>query len=299
MKLLLDPAAAPAAGAPPVPAPAPAPAPKPAAAPPAPTKPASTPVPDDGPDPFADMDKRIADIRESKKAIREPKPPEPKPEPKPGEPAADPKAGQQPPQPDPAPKQLRQQYEKTAAELKQKSEAMTALEKRIAEAEAKGKDATSLAERLAARDKEYEALQVELRGLKAEMSPEFVEKYEKPFNRAAEHAKKVFSKLRVGGLVEDEQTGATVWKPERQADWEKDFGKLYYLHRDDPAPANEEVEKMFGKSASIVLNQIGQLEQLDTQMADAKAEERSSWKERQTKAEAERAQQKEAYESAS
>jgi len=230
------------------------------------------------------MDARVEKIRQSKKAEREP---EKKPEPKPVE-APKGEVTPEPPKPvvpDPGPKQLRQQYEKTAAELKAKSEQVSALEKRIADAESKGKDSTALAERLATREKEYESLQAEVRALKQEASPEFKVKYDKPFNTAAAYAKRDVEQLLVAN--EDGTNRTATWN---------DFSRLYQLPK---GKAIQEANQLFGDTAPIVIQHLTELQRLDYQRAVALEEEKAGWKERETKTQAEQAQQREAFEAAS
>lgn len=280
--ILYAPDAAPAAGATAAPAapksPAASPAPSPAAASPAPAPPAKAGAgASDAPDPFDDLDAKY----NLKRHIEEPKPPEP---PKPPEaPAPGVKKDATPAAPSPGPKQLREEYEKTKGELKAKSEQITALEARIADAEAKGKETATLAERLAAREKEFEALQVELRAVKGEMSPEFKAQYEKPFMKAAALAEREVNQLQV--LDPDTQ------EPVRKASFDRDFTLIYGLDR---LEAKKQALKLFGDEAGIVMEHYTALHRLDDLKRDAEQEERASWKSKEEQRTAQEAQQREA-----
>lgn len=279
--LLYAPDAAPAASAPTAPAAPKSPAPSPSA-PSASASPAPTPTAkagqgaSDAPDPFDELDARY----NTKRHIEEPKAPEP-PKP-PAEPTKE-KAAATPPPPSPGPKQLREEYEKTKAELKAKSDEITALQTKYQEAEAKGKETATLAERLAAREKEFEALQVELRAVKGEMSPEFKAQYEKPFMKAAALAEREVNQLQV--LDPDTQ------EPVRKASFDRDFTLIYGLDR---LEAKKQALKLFGDEAGIVMEHYTALHRLDDLKRDAEQEERASWKTKEEQRTAQESQRREA-----
>jgi len=221
-RILLDPVA-PAGGggtpAPAKPATAPAAAPSPSPAPAA-VAPAAAPEPASD-DPFA-----------------------PPPKPAGAAPAAAPAKPAAPVVPDDidklAPKELRERYKATKAERDALTKAKTDLEAKIKQFESQGKDTTALTGRLAALEKERDAAYAELRAAKQEASPEFKEKYDKPFNTAAERARKQVLELQVANAEDGTNRPAT---------WE-DFSALYSL---PVGKAIEQANTLFGTSAQFVL----------------------------------------------
>jgi hypothetical protein len=246
-RLLLDPVAtaggapaAPAAAAQPKPTAAPAPTPS-AAAPP------STPAETASDDPF-----------------------EP---PKKAAPAAAPKPGEKPaaattaPLDDIdklAPKELRERVKALKLESQTATTAKSALEKKIAEYEAAGKDTTALTGRLTAVEKERDAALAELRAAKQEASPEFKEKFEKPFSTAAERARKQITELSVTN-PDDGTTRAATWQ---------DFAAIYQL---PVGKAIEQANALFGTTANYVLQLREKLLDLDTARAAALEEEKAQF----------------------
>lgn len=201
------------------------------------------------------------------------------------------------------PKGFRDELEKTKAELKAKSDSAAKLEARIAEMEARGQDTTALTERLAQREKELEEIKGELYLAKSEVSPEFTEKWDKPFEKAAEYARNVIERLQVGAIVEidDPNTGEKrrEWRPTEKANWEKHFVRLYHLAQDDPAGALEQAEYFFGKGAPIVVQQLNELTRRDYERSMAREEEKKTWKEKVNAKQAEQIKEREAFQSAS
>lgn len=276
LALLLSPDSAGGGAA--APAAAPAPAPAPAAA-----KPAGDATPataaDSEPNPFDALDGMIAKNRGKE-------PPKPEADDK-GDATKD-KAGDAPPAakdkdkaaaPDPktvaatGPKALREQLDKTNAELKSLREKAAGYETKMAEFEKRGKDTTTLADRLAAVEKEKETLQADLRALRQEASPEFKAKYEAPFDRAREAAFKVVAQLNTA--AKETEDGTVV--PGRKATWD-DFTRIYAL---DYGAAQEEAEKLFGKSERIVMAHYDKLHMMWDEKQSALQDEKANWKKRE------------------
>jgi hypothetical protein len=173
-----------------------------------------------------------------------------------------------------APKELRERYKTTKAErdaAKAERDALTKaktdLEAKIKSFEAQGKDTTALTGRLTAIEKERDAALAELRAAKQEASPEFKEKYDKPFNAAAERARKQVTEL----AVTNAEDGTT-----RPATWE-DFTALYSL---PVGKAIEQANALFGASANFVLGLREKLLDMDTARQSALQEERAQFKQR-------------------
>lgn len=182
------------------------------------------------------------------------------------------------------PKALRSQLEKVNGELREMREAKTALEARIKEFDSKGKDTTVLAEQLANLQKEHETTLSELRALKQEASPEFKEKWDKPFNQTAEYARREVEQL----LVTSADGNS------RQAQW-NDFVALYQM---PTGAAIAKAKELFGEAAPIVTQHLAELHRLDFQRKNALEEEKAKWKETETAQAARATQQQEAFKAA-
>jgi hypothetical protein len=179
------------------------------------------------------------------------------------------------------PKELRESYERTKAERDEAMARVAEYERKLAEAEARGKDTTVLAEKLAKAEEELRAAQSELRAARREFSPEFVEKYHKPFNEAAEFARSDIEQL----VVMDDEAG------ERQATWD-DFVALYRLPK---GRALMEVRRLFGEEqAPLVISHLNELQRLERVRVAAERQERASWEQREREEAARLAQQREA-----
>ena len=272
-----------------VPTPTPAPAPAPAA-----PKPAPTPAPA-AKEPVRDMEPNIFDEIDARLNPK-PKPAEPPKVAEPDEPDAPPEPDA--PEPDKPvvkaedkdkrsliPKFAREQIAKTNAELKAAKEAFAAKEARLAELEGGSKETTTLAERLAAVEKERDEALAEARGLKQEVSPEFKERFEKPFERAANEAKRFVDQLTVV-----DQDGS-----QRKATWEQDFAALYALPE---IKAVEAAEALFGKHAPRVMARYDELHRLSSIADEARESEKANWKQTQSQNEARSIQQREASQAA-
>lgn len=148
-----------------------------------------------------------------------------------------------------SPKWYREQISLKSSELEKATRRMQELESKVSEFEKKGLDTTVLNEQLEARNKAYEKAQAELSAVKYERSPEYKDKYEKPFNDAAEYAKQIVEQLRV-----ELPDGS-----ERNATW-NDFAAIYNM---SPAQAEIAVNKLFPGSTSIVLRHYDKLRELE------------------------------------
>lgn len=181
------------------------------------------------------------------------------------------------------PKQFRErkeQLEKELAETKKAHEASTAsiaeLQKKVSEYESKGKDTAGLLAQIDAERKEKDALMSEIRALKQETSPEFKEKYDKPFNRQAEYAQQA-----VHGITKVDGTPFT---------WDTDFAALY--HMPYAAARAKAIEELGAENAQTVMDEIRDLKKLDFARNQALAEEKKQWSERNKADEAKAAETK-------
>ena len=262
--------------------PAPPPAPSPASASPSPSSAPSPSPSSGGDDPFeAEF---LAGAKEAVAAPHStPKAPEPAP--------AAPKAGEKPPAkpttpstaakpPEGGPKELRAELDRVRAERDNFKTQQAALEKRISEAESKGKDTAALAERAAKLEQTIAEREGELRMLKQEASPEFKDKYDKPFTEAAEYAREV-----VGQLTVTDDSGTT-----RIATWD-DFAALY---TQPYSKAIDQATAMFGNAAQVVINHLTELHRLDSVRHRALKSERENAAVRMKDEEGKRVQSQEA-----
>ena len=179
------------------------------------------------------------------------------------------------------PKELRTAYERAERELGDTRTERDSLRKKIEDFERKGRDTTVLSEQLAVKEKELASTRAELRAMKQEASPEFKDKYDKPFNTAAEFAKRQIEQL----TVTDAEG-----QPERRATWE-DFAALYQMPY---SAAIARAKEKFGDAASVVVQHMSDLQKLDYQRSVALKEERDHASERQKADDAKRIQETEA-----
>lgn len=239
----------------------------PAAAPSTPTAPAAPSTPSAPSKSFSDLDTR-ASAKPQKAAPQTPATPAPEkgkaaPPAKTDEPAAPDKG-----KGDGGPKQLREQYEKTNAELSEARSRIAQFEAKIKDYESKGKDTTALSEKLAAIEKEKEELASQIRALKREASPEFKKQYEEPFQDAAEFVKRRIEQMQVNeGDADNPKT--------RSAKWD-DFVELYNMPFSKAAVL---AKQAFGEMAPVVLQHISDLQKLDFQRAQALKKEQDRWAE--------------------
>ena len=252
---------APKTAAPPAaaPTPSPAPSPSPGAGVPPPAAPANAPAAGGDDNPYGEVDAAFtkAGIAEAPKAADKP-------------PKADKAPG--------VPKELRAELDRVKGELKAKSESYASLEAKIADYERRGKDTSVLSEQLETERKEKEELRAELRRAKKEVDPEFVKKYEAPFNRLADRARSVVEQIQ----VEDTEAGTV-----KAATW-ADFTKVYGLNE---FIATKEAKRLFGEDgAGIAMGYYRQLHELEDSKRTALEEVKAKWKEEETAEESKRIQ---------
>lgn len=171
------------------------------------------------------------------------------------------------------PKALREQLAKTSKERDESAANIKKYEAKIKEWESKGLDTAALTEQLAREQKEKEDLMAQVRMLRKEVDPAFKEKWDKPFEQAAEYARRVVEGLEV--QVKDEAGDVTSTRP---AKWD-DFAALYSL---PIAKAARQAREMFGEDASLVVNKLENLHQLDYQRQSALEDEKKKWKENES-----------------
>lgn len=155
----------------------------------------------------------------------------------------------------------------------------TRLKAKIAEYESRGADTTALSKQLAQEQKEKAELISQIRALKREASPEFKDKWDKPFDNSIAFAKQFTEQLAV--LNED-------MEPIRQASWD-DFLGLYRL------PYNKmisEAKKMFGDASAGVVQHITDLQKMEYQRGVALKSEQEQWQKNEEEERTRTAQQR-------
>ena len=278
---------------PPEPKPAPpAPTPSPAPTPP----PTPTPAPPKGEDPFADLDSQYA--TEAKAAMEAPTT-------APTAPQAPAKASEQPKAPvtakpaveavkpvQTAPKQLREELERTKTELKTKTDSLTDLQAKITDYEVRGKDTAALAERATKLEQQIAQLEQDNRMLRHEVSPEFKKQYDDRFEQAADEARQEVQTLPAGSKKVDPATGEAAWQSDRLANWDRDFGSLYPLPYIE---AKARAKEVFGEEWERVMTHYNELHKIQRERERALKTERDTWQTKEKERQAESARQREAF----
>lgn len=165
------------------------------------------------------------------------------------------------------PKMLREQYEKTSAELRSTREEVERLRQQTSDFEKRSKEAAAASEQLKALQKERDEYLAQLRAVRQEATPEFIEKYEKPYKTAIGHAVRMVEQLPF--IEEDGQ--------ERMAKFD-DFSAIYN------APLKEQLKlakKHFGDGFQLVLHHLAEIRRLDDMRNDAKEEARTQAKKKE------------------
>jgi hypothetical protein len=178
-----------------------------------------------------------------------------------------------------APKELRERVKQLNQENQTYGGKIKALEEQIKAFDKRGIDTSALTTRLEAIEKERDGALAELRAARQEASPEFKEKFDKPFNQAAERAKKSIEELQ----VTDAEGNI------RPATW-ADFAALYSL---PVGKAIEQANSLFGTAANFVLQQREKLLDMDTARQTALQEEKDQFKQKSAREIAEQAKRRE------
>lgn len=161
------------------------------------------------------------------------------------------------------PKALREQLEKKATELATVAKERDALKKQVQQFESKAPNDTKITEHIATLKKELDDTKQQLRAARREVSPEFKEKFEEPYNQAAGYAKSIVESLSVT------QEDGTV----RQGTWD-DFRALY---NQPLGKAFQIAKQMFGDAAPMITQQISELHKMAAQREVASKKEAEAW----------------------
>jgi len=253
-----------------------APAPKPAAAASAPS-PAPSPAPSapivrdtkehDG---WADLDAKFKAEGGEPVAKTEPEPAK-KPEAAPAAaPVSSPKPAAEAPKPSKEPKELREELERTRGELTTIKSSIPTLEAKIKEYEARGQDTEALTKRLEQLEKNLSDKEGEIRALRQETSPDFKEKWDKPFHQQADYAR-----AQLEGLLKQDGTPFTWGDDTGKGDFAELYGMPY-------SAARAKATEMLGpEGAQTVMDEIRDLKKLDFSRNQALKEERANWKKKE------------------
>lgn len=208
-------------------------------------------------------------------AVKPPTPPKAEPKPaaaKPGDKPAEPK-------PDGGPKALREELERVRTENAAFKKTSDELAAKIKDFEARGKDAEALKARLEQRDAEFNAMQGELRALKREASPEFKKQYEEPFTRAANQAERLMKRV-----TKADGTPATF----------DEFVSVYQTSKVNYGRAAAAARELFGDDqAPLILEQVRELDRLETAKNEAFEAEKQGWAEKEKAEEGRKVQERE------
>lgn len=215
----------------------------------------------------------------------EPAKPAEKPNPAPA--AADPKLT--PIEPGPKePKELRKAHDRAVFELKSEREARQKLEQRISVAESKGKDTEALAKQLADVTRERDERIAEIRRVTRANSPEFVSKYEAPFNQAAAQAEALIKTMKVITGKDAEDNPVT-----RDAQFE-DLQALFNMPR---GHAIEKAFELFGnRTGPVIVSTLSDLWRLNDARKAAHAQELAGYDAQEKESQAKQATERQANE---
>lgn len=129
--------------------------------------------------------------------------------------------------------------------------------------ESKSPEQGKLAEQIAAITKERDEAKEQLRIAKREHSPDFLEKYDKPFNLAAGRAEAFVKRLTVTGEDGTTRPGT--------------FDDIRALRQMPPNKAYEVAEQYFGKAAGAVMQHVFELDRLISDREFGLKEEKDYW----------------------
>lgn len=187
--------------------------------------------------------------------------------PKPGDAPKPPAEPPKPPGTPREPKELRAELDRARQEAATASSSLQALQQKIKEYELRGQDTEKLIARQTALEKELADARAEVRAIKQEADPTFIETYKKPFDNAAAYARHVIEQL----PIVDEEGNTT-----RQATMD-DLQELYAMPINK---ASQVARKMFGEDSQTVINHLNELHRLNYNYQNALKDERAKAAER-------------------
>lgn len=133
-----------------------------------------------------------------------------------------------------------------------------------------GEGVKGFTDQLTAKETELKELRSQLSAAKFQKSPEYVEKFEKPFGRLWNRAQRAMESFEI--ITEkDEEGNPTAQRPATAQDLEVIFGMR------NRSQALREVRQMFGPDAARVEGYLQQLYDIADESAEALASEREEW----------------------
>lgn len=236
--------------------------------------PTPAPSPSPAPAPATKLNDPFSSLTAPKEAPKEPAPADAAAdgkEPAKGQPApAAPKDGKQPVVAKNSESKLQERVTQQNTAIATKDRELTGLRQQVQELTARGGvDTKALTASIESQKKEIERLQGELGAKDYTRHPDYITKYDKPFNDAAVSAKEIVESLTVSDADGNE----------RPANWGKDFAGLYSLPR---SAARLRAKELFGEDAPSVMQQYDDLHRLDGNRQKAVSEWQKNSTERET-----------------
>jgi hypothetical protein len=252
----------------------------------APALPTSDNPPDDKADIFSELDAsfttKVAKPAEPAKPTAAAEPPQ-KPDATPAAPAAP--AAQEPKNI----KELRDWGKRYESENKTLKTQLADLETRRTEWEAKGRDTEKLSQRITELESHIADRDKRIYALNVSESPDFKEKFVKPFDDNVRYAAEIVAGLEVPTAT-DPDTGEVT--AVRKADFNNDFVPIYQMASKNLTEARKMAKATFGEDAQTVLNHVQELQRLDRARNVKLKELQDSAKDEQAKEHAHQQQEK-------
>lgn len=176
-----------------------------------------------------------------------------------------------------APKELRAAYRAEREKGKTYEQRISDYERQIKSLNNSGQDTSALTTRLQQLERERDERDATIRGLKQEASPEFIQKWDKPFKRHVSFVESEVQKMQITTNPGDAENG--VQPTTRPATFD-DFIAIYRM---SPQQASSEARIKFGDASQWIMGQRDKLLDMQQQKDEALEEERSQFKERNAK----------------
>lgn len=167
------------------------------------------------------------------------------------------------------PKALRDYANRTEAENKTLKSERDTLNAKISDFELKHKDTTKMVERVADLERQIQERDQRLYALNVGESPEFKEKYDKPWREAADYAQEIISLMEVATATDPESGEVTA---SRKATFSEDFIPIYNLAKQSLTRATQMAKQLFGDGAQTVMNHVQEIQRLERSKAKAMTE---------------------------
>jgi hypothetical protein len=177
------------------------------------------------------------------------------------------------------PKQLRDRVKEQNKQLAEYQKRERDLNAKLKMQQESG-ESPALVEAVKQQEEVIEKLKGELAGLRFQESEEFVNKYQKPWEKAAGKARTLIEDLEV---IEEDDSGMQSTRP---ANWKTDFFDLWNMKVGQRLSV---ANQRFGAAAPMVLARLEQLQQMNQDMVEARTEEEAAWQQKGKEREAQQA----------